>query len=271
MQLLARTRTALGAAAALLLGAVAPAQAHNVWLLPSSTVLSKAEWITVDAAVSNDIFFFNHVPLGLEGLAVTAPDGSSVAAENVHRGRLRSVFDLNLTQTGTYRVAVINGGLFASYKDKSGAPRRWRGTAERFAAEIPADAQDLNVTQSAGRIETFVTVGKPSALRPTGQGLELVPVTHPNDLVKGEKSTFALHIDGRPAAGLDVAIVAAGTRWRDKIGEIKATTDSAGQFSVTWPAAGYYWIDADAKDNKTSLPQARERRLSYSGTVEVLP
>ena len=70
----------------------------------------------------------------------------------------------------------------ATYKDKAGQPKRWRGTPDKFAAEVPADAQDLKVTQSAGRVETYVTVGKPSAVKASGKGLELVPVTHPNDL-----------------------------------------------------------------------------------------
>lgn len=263
-------KTRIATCIALLCGAFS-AQAHNVWLLPSTTVLSKAEWITVDAAVSNDLFFFNHFPLGLDNLVVVAPDGSSIKPENAHRGKLRSVFDLNLAQTGTYHLAVVSSGLNATYKDKAGQNKRWRGTAEKFAAEVPADAQDLKVTQSAGRIETFVTVGKPSAIKPTGQGLELVPVTHPNDLVKGEKATFAFHVDGKPAANLEVVLVAGATRYRDKIGGIKATTDAKGEFSVTWPAAGMYWVDADAKDEKTSIPQAKERRLSYVGTLEVLP
>ncbi|WP_374007134.1 DUF4198 domain-containing protein [Delftia lacustris] len=269
-----KTRFAVRLAASLAIacGAFQAAQAHNLWLLPSTTVLSKAEWITVDAAVSNDLFFFNHVPLGLDNLVVSAPDGSAVAPQNAHRGKLRSVFDLDLQQSGTYRLAIVNDGLFASWKDKAtGQNRRWRGSPEKFAADVPADAQDLKVTQSVGRIETFVTVGKPSAVKPSCKGLELVPVTHPNDLVKGEKATFAFHVDGKPAANLEVMLVPGATRYRDNKGEIKATTDAKGEFSVTWPTAGMYWVDADAQDSKTSLPQAKERRLSYVGTFEVLP
>src|SRR2546427_12711340 len=97
-----KTRFAVRLAASLAIacGAFQAAQAHNLWLLPSTTVLSKAEWITVDAAVSNDLFFFNHVPLGLDNLVVSAPDGSAVAPQNAHRGKLRSVFDLDLQQSG---------------------------------------------------------------------------------------------------------------------------------------------------------------------------
>ena len=57
------------------------AQAHKAWILPSQTVLSaKDPWITVDAEVSNDLFYFNHVPLKLDALVITAPDGSNVPA-----------------------------------------------------------------------------------------------------------------------------------------------------------------------------------------------
>jgi uncharacterized GH25 family protein len=264
-------KTRIAACLAVLCGTIGAAQAHNLWLLPSSTVLSKSEWVTVDAAVSNDLFFFNHVPLNIERLAVTAPDGSAVALENVHRGKLRSVFDLNLARLGTYQIALVNSGLNASYKDASGQARRWRGTPEKFAAEVPPNAQDLKVTQSQGRVETFITVGKPSAVKATGQGLELVPVTHPNDLVKGEQATFAFHIDGRPAQGVEVVLLAGGTRYRDAKDEIKAVTDAQGRFSVTFPSAGMYWMEAEAQDGKTSMPQAKVRRLSYAGTFEVLP
>ncbi|MBN9425600.1 MAG: DUF4198 domain-containing protein [Burkholderiales bacterium] len=261
----------LGLAAAALAAALylPGAQAHNFWMLPSSTVMSSPQWITVDAAVANDFFYFNHQPLRLDNLAITAPDGSSVAAENMHRGKLRSVFDVNLAKPGTYRLAVANQALFASYK-LNGERKRWRGTAATFAKDIPANAEELDVTESVSRLETFVTVGKPSQLAPTNVGLELVPVTHPNDLVSGEAATFKLQVDGKPAANIEVVMVSGGSRYRDKVGEIKVKTDANGQFSVKWPQPGMYWLDADAEDNKTSMPQAKKRRLAYTATLEVM-
>ncbi|WP_427307806.1 DUF4198 domain-containing protein [Cupriavidus sp. H39] len=262
-------------AAVLALAALAPlaAHAHRQWLLPSATVLSGSDpWVTVDAAVSNDLFYFEHVPMRLDNLQVTAPDGSAVKAENAATGKYRSTFDLHLTQPGTYRVAVVNHGLFASYK-VDGQAKRWRGTAENFAREVPANAQDLQVTQAEGRIESFVTAGKPSdkGLRTVGRGLELAPITHPNDLVAGDTASFRLLLDGKPASNLKVAVVPGGIRYRDQLQEFSATTDADGKFSVKWPAPGMYWMEAEVKDDKTTFKQAKARRAVYAVTVEVLP
>ena len=254
-----------------LTAALGTAQAHNVWLLPSTTVLSKGDVITVDAAVSNDLFVANHNALRLDGLQITAPDGGTLKPDNVAQLKQRSVFDVSVAQPGTYRIAVLNGGASASWKDKAtGQPKRARGTAETIGREIPADATDVVVTQSAGRIETFVTVGKPSALKPSGKGLELV-AANPTDLVKGEKASFALQIDGQPARNFEVTVTQGNTRYRDKINEITIRTDANGQFSVTWPEAGMYWLEATGKDTKTSVSAAKERRLSYAATLEVMP
>ena len=249
------------------------AMAHKAWLMPSETVLAGADpWVTVDAAVSNDLFYFNHNPLPLERLSITAPDGSKVDAQNSATGKYRSVFDVQLKQQGTYRIAMVNSGLSASWEE-DGQPKRWRGTAEKFANEVPRDAKDLKVSQSVGRVETFVTNGSPNdtALKPTGEGIELVPVTHPNDLFAGEEAKFKLQIDGKPAAGLELEIVRGGTRYRNAQDEIKVTTDADGAFSVNWPEAGMYWLETTSQDDRTSLPQAKERRLSYVATLEVLP
>ncbi|MGO4305596.1 DUF4198 domain-containing protein [Cupriavidus sp. RAF12] len=259
----------------LALAALAPlaAHAHRQWLLPSATVLSGNDpWVTVDAAVSNDLFYFEHVPMRLDALAVTGPDGAAVRAENAATGKYRSTFDLHLAQPGTYRVAVLNQGIFASWKE-NGQTKRWRGAADAFAANVPANAQELQVTEAAGRVEAFVTAGKPSkqVLATTGRGLELAPITHPNDLVAGDTASFRLLLDGKPASNLKVSVVPGGTRYRDKLQEFDVTTDADGKFSVKWPSAGMYWMEAEVRDDKTSIKQAKTRRATYAVTVEVLP
>ncbi|MDO9598719.1 MAG: DUF4198 domain-containing protein [Azoarcus sp.] len=248
------------------------AHAHDVWLEPSSTVLSKAAYITVAGAVGNDKFHYNHAALRgvAENFSATAPDGTSVAPENLMNGKLRTVFDLNLTQTGTYRLAVVNSGVMANWKEGE-QTKRFRGNAETFAKEVPIEAPELSVNESASRLETFVTVGKPTPIKPTGLGLELVPITHPNDLFAGEAASFRFDIDGKPAAGIEVKVVRGGSRYRNQLEEITLTTDADGKFVVTWPQAGMYWLDADAKDDKTTVKQAKERRLGYVATFEVLP
>ncbi|MBB6094174.1 putative GH25 family protein [Povalibacter uvarum] len=259
--------------ATILLAASAPfaAHAHKAWLLPSATVTTVDQWVTVDAAVSNDLFYFNHVPLRMEGLVITAPDGSTVKPENLATGKYRTTFDLHLTQNGTYRLANVNRGLFANYEE-NGQRKRWRGTAEKFATEVPQNAANLQVSESAGRVETFVTAGKPTttALKADNIGLELVPITHPNDLYATEEAKFRFLLDGKPAADLELEIVAGGTRYRDQQNEIKVKTDGNGEFAVTWPEPGMYWLEATLQDEKTSVKQAKQRRVSYVATFEVL-
>ncbi|WMD21262.1 DUF4198 domain-containing protein [Achromobacter seleniivolatilans] len=263
-------KSAIKLAAALALSLPFASQAHDVWIVPSSTVLSGTDsWITVDAAVGNDKFYFNHAPLRLDGLTVVAPDGTAAEAENLNRGKLRSTFDLQLKQSGTYRVAVVNDGVFARWKE-DGKNKRYFGKVEGMAQAVPAKAEELEVSQSLGRVETFVTAGKPTAVKPVGRGLELAPVTHPNDLFTDESATFQMLLDGKPAADLKINVVPGGSRYRDKVGEIELKTDKDGKFSVKWPQPGLFWIEAGMEDDKVSVPQAKKRRLSYAGTVEVL-
>lgn len=235
------------AALALMLAAALPtAHAHRGWLLPSATVLSGNEpWVTVDAAISNDVFFFEHNAMRLDDLIVLAPDGSTVQAENRGQGRYRSTFDVKLTQKGTYKIAVVNNMMTASFKVGT-ETKRLRGTAESLAKDIPAGATELNVTQANSRTEIFVTSGKPSlqALAPTGVGLEMVPVTHPNDLIVGEPATLRFTLDGKPAAGLNVLVIPGGIRYRDKLGEMRLATDDKGEVRITWPMPGMYWLNA---------------------------
>lgn len=268
-----RTRLFLAAAVAAI-ALAAPASAHRQWMLPSSTVVSGDDvWVTVDAAVSNDLFYFEHNPMRIDGVKAWAPDCSEVKIENAATGKYRSTFDVHLTQKGTYKIGTAGGGIMGSYKLNGEEKRLPRGTtAAQLATAIPAGATDVKIAEGWNRNEIFVTSGEPTdaVLKPTGQGLELVPVTHPNDLVAGEDAVFGFTVDGKPAAGLKVTVIPGGIRYRDQLNEQTLTADAKGQVTLKLADPGYYWINATATDTKTTVPNATERRLGYVTTVEVL-
>ncbi|TDQ36484.1 DUF4198 domain-containing protein [Thiopseudomonas denitrificans] len=280
------------------------AHAHRSWMLPSATILSgDAPWVTVDAAVSNDIFYFEHFPLQIEGvgqpfarpgaqqppqaadgkpapqpmqrprasLQIQRPDGSLAQPQFGNTGRYRSTFDVELDQKGTWKLAIANQGLFASY-ELDGERKRWSGKLEDIKAAIPAKADKLQVTRSSSRMEVFVTSGAPSeqVLKPTGKGLELAPSTHPNDLVQGEAARFVFLLDGKQAANVKVTLIREGIRYRDTLDEIELTTNDQGEFSVDWPQAGMYWIEAVSSMPVKDDSPVTQRRDSYTATLEVM-
>lgn len=270
------TQIRRGALAALSVAAVlavpAAANAHRQWLLPSATVLSGNDpWITIDAAVSNDLFYFDHMPMRLDSIAVIAPDGSKGEVKNPSTGKYRSTFDVQLTKPGTYKVTNVSDGVGASYK-QGGEQKRWRGPAADLATAIPKDATEVKITENSRRLEVFATRGSPTkdALKITGKGLELEPVTHPNDLVASEPATFKLILDGKPAANVEVEVVEGGNRYRSATTELKLKTDAQGAFTVKWPEAGMYWLEASVRGGQSSIPGA-ERSAAYVTTLEVLP
>lgn len=238
-------RTRIAPALVVLASLPVSLHAHRQWMLPSSTVLSGTDgWITVDAAVSNELFYFDHVPLRMGNLVITGPDGVPVKPENSATGKYRTTFDVHLTQAGTYKIASVNNMVFATWKDK-GETKTWRGTPEAFKMEVPPNAEGLQTSRMSSRLEVFVTAGKPNtkALETTGVGLELAAITHPNDLVAGEAAQFQLLQDGKPAAGLEVTLIPGGIRYRNQLGEMKVKTDDAGKFSVTLKDPGMYWMN----------------------------
>ncbi|PZU48167.1 MAG: DUF4198 domain-containing protein [Sphingomonas sp.] len=263
------------AVAVLLAGLLAtPASAHRQWLHPSATVLSGDKaWVTVDAAVSNDLFYFEHMPMRLDSIKVWQPDGSEGKIQNGSTGRYRSVFDVELNSQGTWKIGSSMAGIMGSYKQNGEEKRLPRGaSAADLAKLVPADATDVRISEVSNRNETFVTVGAPTTtvLKPTGKGLEVEWLTHPNDLVVGETAKLRFLADGKPAAGIDVEVVPGGVRYRDKLNDRTLKTDANGVLTLDFPAAGMVWLEAQLQDNNASVPGATQRRLGYITTLEVL-
>lgn len=288
---------------AALLGAM-PLQAHRLWLLPSATTFSgKDDIVTFDGAASNDLFYADHRPLNPAMVKVWAPDGSAGAILNPASGATRSTFDVKLDKPGTWKIGTTMSGVSGSFKVNGeerrlggrggppgggpggpggpnaapgttppGPPRPPRAPSVASVADIPADATDVKLTESSSRNEVFVTAGAPTTnlFTPTGKGLEMVPVTHPDELVSNEPASFRFLVDGKPAAGLKVTVIAGGKRYREGEEAKEFTTGTDGVVKVAWPMAGMFWLNTTLADKNPSEPRATDRRLSYTTTLEVL-
>ena len=282
-------RTPILAAAALIaLATPAAVQAHRMWMLPSATVVSGDDvWVTIDAAISNDLFYFDHHPLRGDP-KVFAPDGSEGQVENKATGRYRTTFDVHLTQKGTYKVAIVNEGIMGSYMLNGERKMLPRGTTKAaLATAIPAGATDVRTSENVTRNEVFITSGAPTTtvFEPTGKGIELVPVTHPNDLVAGETATFQFLLDGQPFPNQAVTVIPGGIRYRDKLNQMDLKTDAEGKVQIAWPEPGMYWLNVSSGGGRGApgSPAAQgqgqgieapagppQRRANYVTTLEVL-
>jgi hypothetical protein len=195
-------------------------------------------WVSVDAAVSNDLFFADHFPMQLAQIKVTAPDGTTGKIENGVQGRYRATFDVHLTQQGTWRIGTEkrpDGQLQGGRRGKArghAAPRHgrarrsggpggpawcpWWAPADRDGRPQPSrrrhrsqadrNQQPQRNLRDARRAEAIAT---------TGKGLEFAPITHPDDLVADQPAKLRFLVDGQPAKGLKLTIVPGGKRYRD--------------------------------------------------------
>jgi len=163
-----------------------------------------------------------------------------------------------------------------SYMLNGEVKRLPRGTTkDNLAAAIPAGATNVQTAEAANRNEVFLTLGAPTTtiFKPTGVGIELVPVTHPNDLVSGEPATFQFLLDGKPATGLKVTVIPGGIRYRDTLGQQDLTTGKDGKLSINWPQPGMYWLNATVdggREGESASAGPPQRRASYVATLEVL-
>jgi len=304
-----RYRHAMLAAAAVVIGFSSPATAHRQWLLPSTTTLAgTSEYVTVDAAVSNDLFYADHVPMDPSQIKVWAPDGAEGKIENAATGRYRSTFDVKIDKPGTWVIGTERSGVMGTFKVGAetwrvggrgrpgpggpgampprapGAPQGERpGTmgspgggapmkSVASVAEIPANATDVTLTETYGRNVVFITADAPTAnaYKPTGKGLEFQPITQPGALASDEEGQFRFLVDGKPAANVAVTVVPGGKKFREAEDAQELKTGADGVLRVKWPVPGMYWLNASYSDAKPTTPRATERRLTFTTTLEVV-
>lgn len=217
----------------LFIGAVT--QAHSPYLAPTQFEPLSQGWVTLDASFA-EAFFVPEVVFDNSEFAVLDQAGKWVRPVTLHYLKTRVVVEHQLTEKGTYRFStgVRHGAIFRMYELNG----ERKGT--RDANEIlPKGAKLLDHFQSVTLAETYITSGAPStpALAAHNKGLEVVAVTHPNDVYDGEAFRIQVLFDGKPLAAHDVQVFPASGREEKPV--VTAKTDAKGFAELTLPAAVY--------------------------------
>lgn len=266
---------------AVLMGAFAVAgaavAAHMPYVKPT-TFTPRRDFVTLESAMSADMFFLPDFPLRGEGdYWATGPSGQTVKATSATVHKEFAVAEVALPTPGTYRLStgerVGRATKFAKVDGEWKMVRPAGGQAGRGVEEsaVPAGAETMTST-SYTRAEAYVTRGAPDrgALKPTGQGLELSPVTHPSEIFAGEAFKFALLNDGQPAADAPFAIYRAGDQHAETRYTYAGKTDAGGAASVTFDQAGIYVLIASYPPRTPGGPMTPVPKSStYSLTFEV--
>jgi len=230
--------------AGLLLALGSPARAISPYVLPLNFDVRAGSVLTIDAGFTQKIFI-PATPVGDTVFTITRPNGTQEAITTVHHLKTRSVLEYALpaeeqAARGTWRISTGPrlGRVFRSW-EKDGKVERATHTDQA----MPAGAKLLNHYQTVGRAESYVTVGAPTreALKPHGKGLEIVPVTHPNDLYTGEAFAFIVQFDGKPLAGNQLDIYRSNTSKAETEHSVThITTDAQGRATFPLKHSGLY-------------------------------
>jgi hypothetical protein len=279
------------------LGATA-AFAHTPYLLPNAFDAERPR-VTIQGALTEDDYFNPDIALNLPGLMVTGPTGETSELKPAAVLTDVTVFEAPLDQPGAYRFStgqrVGRQSTFAKVGDqwlqirtaqqRPGAdPREGGGGPPRMTpppgegppnsiaeADVPAGAPTAASAQVMV-VETYVSRGAPTetALKTSGQGFELKPLTHPNAIYVDQGFDFQLLVDGQPAAGAAVRVYRAGNVYDDRRIAAELRTDAAGRGQVAFTQPGVYLLTTQypaGRRGPTEPPPARS--YTYSLTFEV--
>jgi hypothetical protein len=281
-------RTTVGLAILALTCAPA-ALARTPYLLPN-TFNPERPLVTLQAASTEDDYFNGDAALTIPAYVVTDPSGKPGELKPVAMLKDLAVVEAALAEAGTYRItsgdfvqrrntyALVGGKWLAVRQPRPGeAPRPGAGPPQGdgppaiYEADVPAGARTM-VSEQVMKVETYVSKGAPTeaALKTSGQGFELKPLTHPNGVYVDQGFSFQLLADGQPLANVPVAVYRSGNIYDDRRIAVELKTDAKGNGHVPFTQPGVYLLTTHypvARPAPGKAPAARS--YTYSLTFEV--
>lgn len=244
-----------------ILSLLAPlARSHEFWL--------QAQPFTPQAGASTVVSL--HVGENFDGELTPLVDERTAALRHYSAGSVVDLMPRLPRRTALPRLdmPVTHAGLHLIAFDSQ--PITFSLPADKFQAYLHDEGLDYVIEQrkaagkaaEAGReryrrnVKTLLRAGSVSDgtyAVPTGQRLEITPLSDPYAAAPGSTLRFRLTFDGRPLAG---ALVKGWHRHDAQLLLIKAKTDAAGEVALSLPYAGEWMVSVVHMIPATGAPNA---------------
>ena len=244
----------------------ASTQAHNRWILPTHFNVSAEEggkpvWIMADVTASNETFNVDK-PMGSDRFSILKPNGKPSRPGSSFRGHRKSVVDINLAESGTYKMFLDSDVSYWTRYEMAGSDEaKWLRGANKATrdARLPKGAKNVKTMASKAQVMTFVTLNEPTNnYGVSNEGLELKPITHPSDIAQNEQVTLQMLFDGKPQQGVKVEIIKDGARYRNDPEALELKSNKNGEVTFTLKDAGRYLLMANYRSESSDNPLADE-------------
>lgn len=262
--------------------AVSFSYAASPFLLPEQfDVDARTNSINVQSGIAGDNFYVSNRNFKTD-FAVTAPDGAIKNVPAVAELKKFSLFETDVSQSGTYGIQTTNTALLPTRyaliegqwlrvmqprpmagmkhdvknnepkkEEKEGVmkpdatkPEAMKAPTSILESKLPADAK-IMVSNTLNQAITYVTKGAPTPIAGfTGQGFEVRPVTHPSEAYVTDDFVIEAKVDGKPVSGLTFNVSRGASQYeRDRKRERPdVVTDAQGRAKVSFDQAGVYLL-----------------------------
>lgn len=239
------------------------ALAHVAYLKPLQFEPVRGGKITLDASFAEQ-FFVPEAAVSNASFEVITPSGKKQSVDEVVNLSTRNVLEHTLEEEGTYQFSTGKrmGAVFRVYMEDGE-----RGSMRGNDKPLPEGAELTEHFQSVTFASTYVTKKGPTeaALKPRNEGLEIVPLMHPNSLFSGESFNFNVLYNGKPVANHEVAFYEGKDQFAEESDVEKVTTNKAGEASFTPEKQGVYLMQVRLR---TDAPKGADvPTYSYTTTL----
>ena len=234
------------------------------WILPNFFYTDReSPWLGIEHTAGEQRFVPGH---GLGSpLWIIHPEGWRMGRpSSIFVGQTRTVAEMELTGQGTYRIETDRPAQFVTEFEVDGK-KRWVGKSKD---QLPGK----KILQSAhrwSRTTTFVTVKKytQGVLEATGAFLEIVPVTHPNQIFMGKPFVVRVVSRGQSVPGQEVQAYSEMDNGYDT--PLAAVTNANGECELIFPSPGLYLLTARLRQDAKDSSRANIDVFNISVLVEV--